>query len=200
MARTGEATEQTRPLPIERREYDFSRYLPYHLTFPVGTISRVLAAAMQTRFSLKSAHWRIVSLLGSLGAVSTRDLANYLSTEKSAISRATTELIARGYVVRIIHPVDRRLLMLHFSARGKRLFEQMSAVALEFEDTLLQQVSPEEVAQLDKILGKLSDAAVKYEADMKGAARPRRRAAATAAADADSPPAERTRRAKARES
>ncbi len=159
----------------ERRQYDYHRYLPYHLTWPVGTVSRVLAGAMQSRFGLKSAHWRIMSLLGSEGPVSTRDLAGYLSTEKSAISRATSELIKRGYVLRVLHPVDRRLLMLHFSPKGKRLFEQMSAVALEFEDALLRHVTPEEVAVLDTALGKLREAALAYEAETrKAAARPRK--------------------------
>jgi DNA-binding MarR family transcriptional regulator len=148
----------------ERREFDFSRYLPYHLSFPVGAVSRALAGAMYSRFGLKSAHWRIMALLGTRGPVSTRELAKYLSTEKSAVSRATSELIARGYVLRVLHPLDRRLLMLHFSPKGKRLFEQMSAVALDFEDDLLRHVSAEEVAVLDTVLGKLKAAAEAYEA------------------------------------
>jgi hypothetical protein len=54
--------------------------------------------------------------------------------------------------------------MLHFSPKGKRLFEQMGAVALEFEDALLQQVSPEEIAVLDAVLAKLKAAAEAYQA------------------------------------
>ncbi len=162
--------------PGERRQFDFSQYLPYHLSFPVGTVSRVLAQAMQTRFGLKSAHWRIMALLGSRGPVSTRELATYLSTEKSAISRATTELIERGFVLRVLHPVDRRLLMLHFSPKGKRLFEQMTAVALDFEDTLLEHVTPEEIRLLDSALAKLRSAALRFEA-ASGQPRVRRNAA-----------------------
>ena len=183
MAKTDGPDPKLLPEPeaAARRPYDYHRYLPYHLTFPVGAVSRVLAEAMHSRFGLKSAHWRIMSLLGSQGPVSTRDLANYLSTEKSAISRATTELISRGYVLRVLHPLDRRLLMLHFSPKGKRLFEQMSAVALDFEDALLRHVSPEEVVQLDATLGKLHRAALDYEGSGK-ALRGRRRAAEAPAA------------------
>jgi DNA-binding MarR family transcriptional regulator len=163
--------------PQRRRTFDFSRYLPYHLSFPVGAVSRALAGAMDSRFGLKSAHWRIMALLGTRGPVSTRDLAKYLSTEKSAVSRATTELISRGYVLRVLHPLDRRLLMLHFSPKGKRLFDQMSAVALDFEDALLRHVSPEEVAVLDTVLSKLKAAAEAYEAQGKaGRRRPARKA------------------------
>lgn len=158
------ADQQARPAASAQRQFDFSRYLPYHLSFPVGAVSRVLAEAMHSRFGLKSAHWRIMAFLGSRGPVSTRDLASYLSTEKSAISRATSELIARGYVLRVLHPVDRRLLMLHFSPKGKRLFEQMTAVALDFEDALLEHVTPEEITVLDSALGKLRKAALDYEA------------------------------------
>ncbi len=174
MAKTGSADSATPSEPVVRRPYDYHRYLPYHLTFPVGAISRVLAEAMHAHFGLKSAHWRIVSLLGSQGPVSTRDLAKYLSTEKSAISRATSELIARGYVLRVVHPLDRRLLMLHFSPKGKRLFEQMSAVALDYEDALLRHVTPDEIASLDGVLGKLHKAALGYEAEAKAGKRGRR--------------------------
>lgn len=153
------------PRPPAQPTFDFSRYLPYHLSFPVGTISRVLGKAMESRFGLKSTHWRIVALLGSHGPVSTRDLSRYLSSERSAVSRATTDLIARGYVLRVVHPVDRRLLMLHFSASGKRLFERMSAVALDFEKALLAEVSAEEVAILDRALQKLRQAALSYQAE-----------------------------------
>ena len=189
MAKTGRAGPERRSEPQDRRSYDYHRYLPYHLTFPVGAVSRVLAEAMYSRFGLKSAHWRIMSLLGSQGPVSTRDLAKYLSTEKSAISRATTELITRGYVLRVVHPLDRRLLMLHFSPKGKRLFEQMSAVALDYEDALLRHVTPEEVARLDEVLGKLHKAALGYEAEAKAGKRGRR-----AGESSDQPPAAATPR------
>ena len=173
MSEPRQAKAEPPAAPAPRREFDFSRYLPYHLTFPVGAVSRALAGAMYSRFGLKSAPWRIMALLGSRGPVSTRELAKYLSTEKSAVSRATTELISRGYVLRVLHPVDRRLLMLHFSPKGKRLFEQMSAVALDFEDALLRHVSAEEVGVLDTVLGKLKAAAEAYEAETANAGRRR---------------------------
>ena len=168
--------------------FNFSTYLPYHLTFPVAMISRALGGAMETRFGLKTTHWRIIALLGSHGPVSTRELSKYLSSEKSAISRATTELTALGYVLRVVHPVDRRLIMLHFSASGKRLFERMGFVALEFEAALLAGVSAEEIALLDRTLKKLRDAAVKYRNEALTRKSPRRGSAKFAAArvEADS--------------
>ena len=182
MIRFDDAVPRKRPTTPAPRAFDFSTYLPYHLTFPVGMISRVLGGAMETRFGLKSTHWRIVALLGSQGPVSTRELSKYLSSEKSAISRATTELIALGYVLRVVHPIDRRLIVLHFSASGKRLFQRMSVVALEFEAALLAGVSSEEIAMLDRTLKKLIDAAVKYRGETLQAKPARRRAGKSAAA------------------
>lgn len=176
MSQPNEATAEQAAERAARRPFDFNAYLPYHLSYPVGTISRVLAGAMQERFGLKSAHWRIMSLLGSRGPVSTRDLSNFLSTEKSAISRATTELIQRGYVLRVVHPVDRRLLMLHFSPRGKRLFDQMIAVAREFEAELMKEVTAEELAVLVPALNRLRDAALRFQAAFE-AGKPKRKAA-----------------------
>jgi DNA-binding MarR family transcriptional regulator len=181
MTRPDDATPRKRPA-TPTAAFNFSTYLPYHLTFPVGIISRVLGGAMEAHFGLKSTHWRIVALLGSHGPVSTRELSKYLSSEKSAISRATTELTALGYVLRVVHPVDRRLIMLHFSASGKRLFERMGIVALEFEAALLAGVSAEEIALLDRTLRKLRDAAVKYRNEALTIKAPRRGRAKFAAA------------------
>lgn len=166
MTRPDGATPRKRQPAPALPVFNFSTYLPYHLTFPVGTISRILGRAMQAHFGLKSTHWRIVALLGSHGPVSTRELSKYLSSEKSAISRATSKLIELGYVLRVVHPVDRRLIVLHFSASGKRLFERMRVVALEFEAALLAGVSNEEIAMLDRTLKKLSAAAVKYRTEV----------------------------------
>jgi DNA-binding MarR family transcriptional regulator len=174
MTRIDNAVRRRQPATAARAPFNFSTYLPYHLTFPVGMISRVLGGAMEMRFGLKTTHWRIVALLGSHGPVSTRELSKYLSSEKSAVSRATTELIALGYVLRIVHPVDRRLIVLHFSAAGKRLFERMKVVALEFEVALLAGVSTEEIAMLDRTLRKLSDAASKYRTEVLKTQKPHR--------------------------
>jgi DNA-binding MarR family transcriptional regulator len=182
MIRLDDAAPRKRPITPAPPAFDFSTYLPYHLTFPVGIISRVLGGAMETRFGLKSTHWRIVALLGSHGPVSTRELSKYLSSEKSAISRATTELIALGYVLRVVHPIDRRLIVLHFSASGKRLFQRMSVVALEFEAALLAGVSSEEITMLDRTLKKLIDAAVKYQGETLKAKPARRRGGKSTAA------------------
>jgi DNA-binding MarR family transcriptional regulator len=147
-----------------RANFNFSNYLPYHLTFPVAIVSRVLGNTMESRFGLRTTHWRIMALLGSRGPASTRDLSRYLSSERSAISRATSELIARGYVLRIIDPQDRRLLMLQFSRAGKKLFERMSEVALQFEAALIRSVSRQELTVVDQVLKKLRDAALEYRA------------------------------------
>lgn len=154
------------PAPLETRRsgFNFSNYLPYHLTFPVSVVSRVLGTTMESRFGIRSTQWRIMALLGSHGPVSTRELSKYLSSERSAISRATSDLIANGYVLRMIHPLDRRLLMLQFSASGKKLFQRMSTVALDYEAALLRQLSHEEIQVLERALKKLHEAALEYRA------------------------------------
>lgn len=151
-------------LETRRPGFNISNYLPYHLTFQVSIVSRVLGSSMESQFGIRSTQWRIMALLGSHGPVSTRELSKYLSSERSAISRATSDLIAKGYVLRIIDPVDRRLLMLQFSASGKKLFQRMSAVALDYEAALLKQLSHKEIQVLERALKKLREAAIEYRA------------------------------------
>jgi len=44
MSRTDDAPSRKRSSARARLQFNFSTYLPYHLTFPVGTISHILAA------------------------------------------------------------------------------------------------------------------------------------------------------------
>ena len=50
-------------------------------------------------------------------------------------------------------------------------------MALDYEDALLAHVTPEEIAVLDSVLGRLRQAALAYDAD-KAARRPRGKGAA----------------------
>ncbi len=47
MTRPDDATPRKRPA-TPTAAFNFSTYLPYHLTFPVGIISRVLGGAMES--------------------------------------------------------------------------------------------------------------------------------------------------------
>ena len=140
-------------------------FLPYQISYPAGTIARILGELMEARFGLNSAQWRVMGLLGSFAPLSTRDMVTLGSTEKSVISRATSDLVARGLVVRALDPADKRLLILQFSAEGRALYEAACAVALEFEAALLAAISEAERATLLAALPRLSSAALAFAGD-----------------------------------
>lgn len=179
----GTTTARARPAG-GRPSLTLSMFLPYQLAFSVGVISRVLATELRRGFGLNVAEWRVMAILGSFAPLSTRTLARYSAMEKSKISRATSRLIARGFVVRSADPTDKRLLLLHFSARGKRLYERMAAVALDYEQALLHRVGADDAAGLVKTLTALREAAQAFEAERAPARRPRRPRAATGGARA----------------
>jgi len=137
-------------------------FLPYQISYPAGTIARVLGELMEARFGLNSAQWRVMGLLGSFAPLSTRDMVTMGSTEKSVISRATTDLVARGLVVRSLDPADKRLLILEFSADGRALYEAACAVALQFEAALLAAITEAERTSLLAALPRLRAAALAF--------------------------------------
>ena len=141
-------------------------FLPYQISYPAGTIARVLGELMEARFGLNSAQWRVMGLLGSFAPVSTRDMVALGSTEKSVISRATTELVARGLVERALDPADKRLRILQFSAAGHALYEAACAVALEFETALLASITEAERTTLLAALPRMRAAALAFAGDL----------------------------------
>lgn len=146
--------------------YRLADFLPYQISYPAGTVSRVLGELMEARFGLNSAQWRVLGLLGSFAPLSTRDMVALGSTEKSVISRATTELVSRGLVVRDVDPHDKRLLTLHFSPAGQALYDDAWALALEFEAALLHGITEEQRAALLETLPRLRQAALDFAARM----------------------------------
>jgi DNA-binding MarR family transcriptional regulator len=160
------------PRSPEARHFLLAGFVPYQLTYCAWTVSRALMQELR-QFRLNVAEWRIIAIIGSFAPLSTRHLVAYTTLEKTSVSRATSSLIRRGYVMRSIDPEDKRLLLLRLSGRGKTLYRQMVARARRFEQALLRGMSAVEVRRMMRQLDRLREAAL---VAVTGAPQRRRRA------------------------
>jgi DNA-binding MarR family transcriptional regulator len=127
-------------------------YLPYRLSIASNAVSRLIARAYEDRFGLTIAQWRLVAVLGEDGPLTQQAIGARTVMDKVTVSRATQGLVKRRLVERAPHDVDGRSHRLGLSKAGRRLYAEISPVALEYEARLLAQFDPSAVEGLKQLL------------------------------------------------
>jgi DNA-binding MarR family transcriptional regulator len=130
-------------------------FLPYRLAVLAHTTSRALSRVYTREFGLSNPEWRILANLGRFGPLNAGELAERSSMDKPKVTRALQRLEARGLAERSIVSSDRRQVRLMLTRRGRLVFRQIAALALEWESEFLAPLSASERKALDRVLTKL---------------------------------------------
>ena len=118
--------------------FDLDGFLPYQLSVAASRVSRDFAALYKTRFGISVAEWRVVAHLSKAKApLSVREIHARVDMDKSKVSRAAARLQAAGYLVKTDSRVDRRLVALELSAKGREMMNELAPLAEAFQQRLL---------------------------------------------------------------
>lgn len=121
-------------------DFDLRYFLPYQLAAAAQRISRDFAETYRRDFGISIPEWRVLAHLNHEGEVSVRDIHLRVDMDKSKVSRAASRLEEAGYVVKLAHASDGRLVSLSLTAKGRRLMEQLIPVALNYQTALRQRL------------------------------------------------------------
>lgn len=146
----------TRGTPAEEKTLDLDRFLPYLLNVIASRVSRGLATVYETRFGISIAEWRVIAHLAQNQKVSVREIHARVDLDRVKVSRAAERLNALGLVAKRVHPGDRRLLELNLTRKGRKLFNEVSPLALAYEDELLRTIGEKDAAALRRIVANLT--------------------------------------------
>ncbi len=140
-------------LPLE-----LEHFLPYRLSVLSNTISQGIAREYHSRFGLSITAWRAMAVLARYDrdGLSARQVADRTAMDKVAISRAVSKLVVRGLVSRTLHQDDRRRSVLALTPKGWSIHNQVAPLARRYEREVLQKLTAEEHACLNRILDILS--------------------------------------------
>jgi DNA-binding MarR family transcriptional regulator len=136
---------------------ELDRFLPYRLSVLSNRISQDIARLYAERFALSVTEWRVLAVLGRYPGLSATEVAERTAMDKVAVSRAVTSLLASGRLKRRLHGADRRRSVLELSARGHRVYDEVAALALAYEQRLLDGLQPDERAALDRLLSRMEE-------------------------------------------
>ena len=136
-------------------------YLPYRLSVASNAVSGLIARAYEDRFGLTIPQWRLVCVLAEDGPSTQGAIVARTVMDKVTVSRAAHGLVKRRLVARSDHHADGRSHVLALSAEGRRLHADIAPLALAYEAALISGLSPEDVALLKRLLGRLQSSAEK---------------------------------------
>ncbi len=129
-------------------------FLPYRLSVAANRVSRALAARYAAH-GLSIPEWRVMAVVGGFSPLSSNEVCRRTEMDKAKVSRAVTRLVAAGLLARRPDKIDRRLITLAFTAKGRRTYEAIVPLALELERDLTAALGPGERETLDQALEKI---------------------------------------------
>ena len=100
-----------------------------------------------------------LAVIEANAGISQRDMAAEIGLDKSPAVVLVDELESRGFAVRRPSETDRRRHALHITPAGARWLDGTCRILHKTEATVLQQLSPRELAQLHRLLDRMYKAA-----------------------------------------
>lgn len=146
-----------------------SEFLPYRLSVLSNTVSRGLARLYSEQFAMTIPEWRVMAVLGSFGPMTANEVAARAAMDKVQVSRAVSRLLKAGRLSRAEDPGDRRRAVLDFTSQGRAVYQEIVPLALARERVLLDGLSDEDRATLDRVLQTLLDRGQAIEDQPDGA-------------------------------
>lgn len=136
--------------------FNLSEFFPYQLAVLSQTVSADFAKVYGKTLEITQAEWRVIAHLSQQEKVSVREIHQRVDMGKSKISRAAAQLEAAGLVVKNAHPVDKRLVELSLTAKGKRLMAKITPMADKYQESVLSELSPGQRQALKEAINVLS--------------------------------------------
>lgn len=135
---------------------DTSRRVPF-LMHDIARRSRYWFDARARSTGSTRAQWRVLFSLARVDGPTQSELAEMLDVERITLCRMVDRLAEAGMVERRADPSDRRVWRLHLTERAAPVIDELSAIADEMEDKILQPLSPAERETLTGLLVKVRD-------------------------------------------
>jgi DNA-binding MarR family transcriptional regulator len=114
-----------------------------------------IATEYSERFDLKIPEWRIMAVLGEMGALTQRDLGQATQMDKVAVNRACRTLDDRGFLCRSPNESDGRSHHLELTGEGRVLYDQIWPQAYAAYERIYSALTPREIERLRELLDKL---------------------------------------------
>lgn len=139
--------------------FQLDDYLPYQLSTTSNAVSDVIAGEYKSLFGLKIPEWRVMSVLGTRGASTQRQLVEATLMDKVTVNRAVKNLVERALLDRSPNTADGRSHHLLLSSTGRDLYGKILPAAQAMDKKIMSVLSAEEKSELSAMLARIKKSA-----------------------------------------
>ncbi|WP_165963243.1 MarR family winged helix-turn-helix transcriptional regulator [Pigmentiphaga sp. D-2] len=119
-------------------------------------------------FGLNVSQWRMLAAAAQLEPTSVTELTDYSGMDKVTVSRALREMVEKKLMTRTLDENDRRRSTIELTEEGRRIYDEISPGAVEYERELLKPLSADERKVLEALVDRLlSQAAILRQASSR---------------------------------
>ena len=111
---------------------------------------------------LKAAYTGYLLRISANPGISQDKLAQSMFLNKSSVARQAAALEENGFIIRKPSPSDKRVMELYPTEKTLEVLPQIRQVLQEWEHTMTDDLTPEEVETLSRILAKMKEKAAAW--------------------------------------
>ncbi|MDF8333670.1 MarR family winged helix-turn-helix transcriptional regulator [Novosphingobium cyanobacteriorum] len=130
-------------------------FLPYQLAITFDAVSTRIAGSYHAALGLKVPEWRVMTVLGEIGAAAQCELVDLTLQDKVTVYRACKSLGTRGLVARSSNVRDGRSHLLELTSAGEAVFREIWPQAEEASNAIFNVLSATELKRLRTMLEKI---------------------------------------------
>jgi DNA-binding MarR family transcriptional regulator len=122
--------------------FELGEFLPYRMLVVTSKVTQVFAERYKREFGITIPESRILNVLGRRSPLSSWEICEQTTLNKTRVSVALNSLVGAGLVDRATHETDQRQLQLSLTRKGEALRQKMVAAALQMEQQVIASFGP----------------------------------------------------------
>lgn len=152
---TKAAVRRTREADFGRIRLDLAERSFYRLSILATQLNRCVTGGYVHKFARPANAWKVLTLLGRFGPISVSEITAHTSLEMDKITRVVDSLVRQGLTVRRQDSADKRRIIIHLTAGGRKVVRRVETMIARMEREFLIALSAREREALYAILDKL---------------------------------------------
>ncbi len=133
--------------------------LNYRLARLLSSSGAPIIRICEGRYGISRREWRLIAVLADFGSLSPSALATHAHTDRPLVSRAINDLVAKGLVLRVSSPEDKRRASIELTEKGRALHNELFPLTAKINSEVLSALTPDELQIFDKVLDTLTQTA-----------------------------------------
>ena len=147
--------------PVSDSLLVLEHFLPYRLSVLSNTVSGRIAKSYELQFQLTIPEWRVMAVLGRFPGLTAAEVTERTAMDKVQVSRAVARLKKTHRIEQRAVEGDRRARHLFLTDAGHEVYAEIVPLARDYERRVTADLNAVERAQVERLIDKLTAAAMK---------------------------------------